>query len=107
MIIFAAATAGFSAADLANATTGPGCLRVINIGPGDVLNIRRRPDASSRIPAAIDPDQQGILSLNGACKPLSAPWGSRWCPVKYDTGSPNDPVRGFVKARFVRNSQCP
>ena len=89
------------------ATTGPGCLRVVNIAAGDVLNLRRRPDASSRILVAIIPSEQGILHLDGKCKPLSTPWKNRWCPVSYFTGSPGDPVKGFVKARFVRDQECP
>ena len=91
----------------AAATTGPGCLRVVNIAPDDVLNVRKRPNAASRIVAAIIPSQQGILHLDGKCRPLSAAWGNRWCPVSYFTGSPGDPVRGFVKARFVRDQECP
>lgn len=89
------------------ATTGPGCLRVVNVESGDVLNIRRSPSASARVTGAIDPDNQGIISLRGVCKPLNRPWASRWCPVAYYTGQPNDPVRGWVKARFVRDSECP
>ena len=105
-------TAAFCFANLAgvqtaSATSGPGCLRVVNIAPGDVLNIRRAANASSRIVGAIDPDNQGIISLRGKCKPLGAAWGSRWCPVAYYSGGPNDPVRGWIKARFVRDSDCP
>ena len=96
-----------TAVQTAYATTGTGCLRVVNIASGDVLNIRRNPDASSRIVGAIDPDNQGIISLRGKCKPLSAAWGSRWCPVDYYSGGANDPARGWVKARFVRDSDCP
>ena len=43
----------------AAATTGPGCLRVVNIAPGDALNVRKRPSAASRIVASIIPAQQG------------------------------------------------
>jgi hypothetical protein len=91
----------------AAATTGPGCLRVVNIAPGDALNVRRRPNAASRIVTSIIPVRQGILHLDGKCRPLSAAWGSRWCPVSYFTGSPGDPVKGYVKARFVRDRECP
>lgn len=91
----------------AGATSGPGCLRVVNIEPGDVLNIRRNPAASARIVGAIDPSNQGIISLRGVCKPRTVAWGSRWCPVAYYSGGPNDPVRGWIKARFVRDSDCP
>ena len=91
----------------AAATTGPGCLRVVNIAPGDVLNIRNRANAASRVVAIIKPASQGILHLDGKCRPRSVAWGNRWCPVSYFTGGPNDPVRGFVKARFVRDQECP
>ena len=80
---------------------------MVNIAAGEVLNVRKRTNAASRIVAAIIPAQQGILHLDGKCRPLSAAWGSRWCPVSYFTGSPGDPVRGFVKARFVRDQECP
>jgi hypothetical protein len=89
------------------ATSGPGCLRVVNVPPGDVLNIRKRPNASSPVTGSIVSAQQGIISLRGACKPLNVAWGSRWCPVDYYSGGPNDPARGWVKARFVRDSDCP
>jgi hypothetical protein len=91
----------------AAATTGPGCLGVVGVAAGDVLNIRKRPAVSSRILASIIPSRQGILHLDGKCRPLSAQWRSRWCPVSYFTGSPGDPVRGWVKARFVRDRECP
>jgi hypothetical protein len=82
-------------------------LRVVNVTPGDVLNIRKRPNASSPVTGVIIPEQQGVISLRGTCKPLSIAWGSRWCPVSYYSGAPNDPARGWVKARYVRDSDCP
>jgi hypothetical protein len=99
--------ANFAGISPANATSGPGCLRVVNIPAGDVLNIRKRPDASSPVTGRIDPAQQGIINLGAACQPRNLPWGSRWCPVWYFTGSPNDPVKGWIKARFVRDNDCP
>lgn len=89
------------------ATTGPGCLRVVNIAANDVLNLRRRPIASSQILAKIPLPQQGIVHLDGKCVPSTSPWKSRWCPVSYFTGSPNDPIKGWVKARYVRDQECP
>ena len=91
----------------ANATSGPGCLRVVNVPAGDVLNIRKRPNPSSSVTGVIIPEQQGVISLRGTCKPLNIAWGSRWCPVWYFTGSPGDPVKGWVKARYVRDNECP
>lgn len=87
------------------ATTGPGCLRVVNVASWDVLNIRARPSASSRIVAAVDPDGYGVLALRGTCVPKSVSWGSRWCPVSYSDG--DGTRRGWVKARFVRDAECP
>jgi hypothetical protein len=87
------------------ATSGPGCLVVVNVAYDDVLNIRARPSASSRIVGALEPDNQGIIRLNGQCRPLSVAWGSRWCPVTVYDG--DGTTRGWVKARFVRDSDCP
>jgi hypothetical protein len=89
----------------ASATTGPGCLIVVNVASWDTLNIRASASANARIVARVDPRNQGVLSLRGTCKPKSAPWGQRWCPVAYSDG--DGTVRGFVKARFVRDSECP
>ena len=91
----------------AQATSGPGCLRIVNVDPGDKLNIRRRPDASSAVVARADPANQGILHLDGKCRPASLAWKYRWCPVSYFSGGPSDPAKGWVKARFVRDSECP
>lgn len=104
MFACAVLAAGALAAPAA-ATTGPGCLRVVNVASWDVLNMRARPSASSRVVAAIDPDGFGVLALRGTCVPRSVAWGSRWCPVAYsdDRGT----RKGWVKARFVRDAECP
>ena len=51
------------------------------------------------------PDRHGIIHLDRACTPLSAPWGSRWCPVTHYNGDRT--TKGWLKARFVRDSECP
>jgi hypothetical protein len=87
------------------ATSGPGCLTVVNVANDDVLNVRGRPSASSRIVDVLEPDNHGVIHLDGKCRPLNVPWGSRWCPVTiYDGGGT---TRGWVKARYVRDSDCP
>jgi hypothetical protein len=92
-------------APAAQATSGPGCLVVRNVAWGDVLNLRARPSASSRIVAALIPERHGIIHLDQPCGPRSAPWAQRWCKVSvYDGGGVR---RGYVKARFVRDSDCP
>ncbi len=89
----------------AQATSGPGCLRVVNVPAGDVLNVRAGASANSAIVDRIDPNAQGILALRSQCIPLSRPWGSRWCPVTHYNG--NSVVDGYVKARFIRDQDCP
>ena len=87
------------------ATTGPGCLMVVNVASDDVLNMRARPSAQSRIVDVLVPGQHGIIHLDGTCRPKSVAWPSRWCPVThYDGGSV---TKGWVKARYVRDSECP
>lgn len=103
-LLLAAALIGASAT-VTMATSGPGCLVVVNVAYDDVLNVRARPSASSRIVDALDPENHGIIRLNGKCRPLSVPWGSRWCPVTIYDG--DGTTRGWVKARFVRDSDCP
>jgi hypothetical protein len=87
------------------ATSGPGCLVVVNVPSWDRLNLRASPRASAPIVQLIHPENHGILHLDRACTPLSRPWGQRWCKVTHYNG---DSVRsGYVKARFVRDSDCP
>ena len=89
----------------AHATSGPGCLYVVNVDSRDVLNMRARPSASSRIVDRLRPGAHGIIHLDDTCIPLSRPWGSRWCPVTHYDG--DRVTSGWVKARFVRDSDCP
>jgi hypothetical protein len=87
------------------ATTGPGCLTVVNVANWDRLNLRAAPRANARIVRRIDPANYGILSLARRCAPLNVPWAQRWCKVThYDEGGGKT---GYVKARFVRDSECP
>ena len=89
----------------AHATSGPGCLRVVNVAANDALNMRAQPSARSRIVDVLVPGHHGIIHLDARCEPLSVAWGSRWCPVSHFNG--DRVTRGFVKARFVRDSDCP
>jgi hypothetical protein len=92
-------------APTAGATSGPGCLIVTNVAWGDVLNLRTKPVSSSRIVAALIPDRHGIIHLDAPCGPKSKPWAQRWCKVSVYDG--DGVKRGYVKARFVRDSDCP
>jgi hypothetical protein len=87
------------------ATTGPGCLVVVNVTSNDVLNVRARASASSMIVDRLVPDRHGIIHLDGKCAPESKRWASRWCPVTHYNG--DRVTHGWVKARFVRDSECP
>ncbi|WP_417680270.1 hypothetical protein [Roseibium sp.] len=89
----------------AAATSGPGCLVVVNVAANDALNMRSRASASSRIVDVLVPGHHGIIHLDAPCQPPSRPWPSRWCPVTHYNG---DRVsHGWVKARYVRDSDCP
>jgi Bacterial SH3 domain len=89
----------------AQATSGPGCLVVTNVAYDDVLNLRSRPSASSRIVDQLVPGEHGIIHLDGPCEPSYQPWAQRWCPVSHYNG--DAVTHGWVKARFVRDSACP
>lgn len=95
----------FAAALPASATSGPGCLYVVNVAYNDALNIRRNPSSSSRIVGVLVPGRHGIIHLDGKCVPQNRPWGSRWCPITHYDG--NATTKGWVKARYVRDSDCP
>lgn len=88
-----------------HATTGPGCLVVVNVVSNDVLNIRSRASASAPIVGLLVPGNHGIIHLDGACIPRSVAWGSRWCPITHYNGDRT--TKGWIKARFVRDSDCP
>ena len=89
----------------AQATSGPGCLYVVNVANWDKLNMRSGPSARSRVVGRLSPRGHGIIRLNGKCIPLNKKWSSRWCPVTEFNG--NSTNSGWVKARFIRDSQCP
>jgi hypothetical protein len=89
----------------ASATSGPGCLTVVNVESWDTLNVRARPSASSRIVDELPPRGHGIISLRGECVPKSRQWASRWCPITHYNGDYT--TNGWVKARFVRDAECP
>jgi Bacterial SH3 domain len=92
-------------APAAHATSGPGCLVVHNVAEDDVLNLRSRPSPSSRIVGELVPGEHGIIHLDAACGPANRPWAQRWCKVSvYDAESV---LHGYVKARYVRDSDCP
>ncbi|PWK75658.1 SH3 domain-containing protein [Aminobacter sp. AP02] len=95
----------FTIATPVMATSGPGCLVVVNVARNDALNMRSRPSANARIVDVLPPQTHGIIHLDAACRPSSAPWASRWCPVTHYNGDRT--TKGWVKARFVRDSDCP
>ena len=87
------------------ATSGSGCLYVVNVAADDALNLRASPSAKGGIVDRLVPGQHGIIHLDGVCKPKWKPWGSRWCPVTHYNG--DSVTKGYVKARYVRDSDCP
>jgi len=94
-----------SAAIEARATSGPGCLYVVNVANWDTLNMRASPSAKSQIVDKLKPRTDGILHLEQACTPKHRPWAKRWCLIKHYNG--DSVTTGYVKARFIRDSDCP
>lgn len=103
--VLALVAAAFAPVSAVHATSGPGCLVVVNVASNDVLNVRAKPSASSRIVDILKPRRHGIVHLDGACRPRTIAWGDRWCPISYYDG--DRVTEGWVKARFVRDSDCP
>ena len=99
------AAALFATTPTASATTGPGCLRVVNVADNDVLNVRQEPSAGSTIVDRLHPTQHGVISLDSPCIPETRPWAQRWCPITHYAG--NYTASGYVKARFIRDADCP
>lgn len=90
----------------AQSASDSGCWRVINVAPGDSLNMRSGPSASAQIVDRLVPNRHGIIAAKGRCTPTSKPWRSRWCPVAHHSG--NYPMTlGWVKARYVTGAGCP
>lgn len=105
LIAFIALAAGLWPASPSYATSGPGCLVVVNVASWDALNMRKRPSANAPIVDRLVPGQHGIIHLDAACRPKSLEWAKRWCPVTHYNGDRT--THGWVKARFVRDSDCP
>ena len=89
----------------AHATSGPGCLVVINVAADDALNLRAQPSADADVVDILIPGQHGIIHLDGACRPANLAWARRWCPVTHYNGDKT--TKGWVKARYVHDSECP
>ncbi len=82
----------------AQATSGPGCNRVVKVPAWDVLNVRKWPSARSAIVTALSSETHKIISGRGACR-------KGWCPVNA-TGESNT-KRGWIKAKYLAPSDCP
>lgn len=88
---------GWIGASTAMATSGPGCFQPKNVAADDVLNVRSRPSASSSIVTTIPPEGGPIIARRGAC--------GVWCAVSIYDG--DNVYKGWIKRRFLRNSDCP
>ncbi len=94
-----------SFASTARATSGPGCLRVVHVASWDSLKMRARPSHRSRVVDRLRPNRHGILHLDKACTPRWRKWSKRWCKVTHYSGRRTR--SGWVKARFIRDNDCP
>ncbi|MGI9371356.1 MAG: hypothetical protein ACR2OJ_02580 [Hyphomicrobiales bacterium] len=92
-------------AQTALATSGPGCFTIIGVGNDDVLNIRFEPAAGSKLTGTMSPRDHGIIHSEGACTPKSVEPAQRWCPIIHYNGGGT--TIGFVKRKFLEDSDCP
>jgi hypothetical protein len=78
-LLAAIAVLSLAGAGSAQATSGPGCLRIVNVAANDVLNVRSRPSAAAPVVEALDPEQHGILHLDRVPDhPLQRQCGDAW-----------------------------
>ena len=87
------------------ATTGKGCLHVVNVDPSDQLWLRAAPYQTARIVMGITPGGPAVIHLDAKCVPFALPYAKRWCPVSIY--SDDGRFKGYVKAHFVQGSECP
>ena len=99
------ALASAALATQALATTGKGCLRVVNVDPSDQLWLRAAPHPTARIVMGITPGGPAVIHLDAKCVPFALPYAKRWCPVSIY--SDDGRFMGYVKAHFVQRSECP
>lgn len=89
----------------AQATTGWGCFRVINVIQGDVLNLRAQPSARSAIVDRLVPGRHGIIAERGACTPAGAKPSQQWCPLRHYNGDRT--TEGWARLVYLAPNQCP
>jgi hypothetical protein len=78
---------------------------VVNVAADDALNLRARPSSGAAIVDVLIPGRHGIIHLDATCRPANLAWAKRWCPVTHYNGDKT--TKGWVKARYVRDSECP
>jgi uncharacterized protein YraI len=66
---------------------------VVNVAPGDVLNVRKGPSAQFEVVGGLPPGSRGV-TVTGACQ-------LRWCPVEHPS------ARGWVNSTFLAREEPP
>jgi uncharacterized protein YraI len=66
---------------------------VVNVAPGDVLNVRKGPSALFEVVGGLPPGSRGV-TVTGACQ-------SRWCPVQHPS------ARGWVNSSYLAREEPP
>jgi Bacterial SH3 domain len=66
---------------------------VVNVAPGDVLNVRKGPSAQFEVVGGLPPGSRGVM-VTGACQ-------SRWCPVEHAS------ARGWVNSTYLAREERP
>ncbi|MCP5082275.1 MAG: SH3 domain-containing protein [Alphaproteobacteria bacterium] len=89
----------------ANATSGPGCFRIVGVASNDVLNLRSGPNSGAPLTGTMQPKRHGIIALSGSCTPQAASKSKQWCKVTHyvDSGT----TIGWASRRFLSDVDCP
>jgi hypothetical protein len=66
---------------------------VVNVAPGDVLNVRTGPSVDFEVIGGLPPGSRGV-TVTGACQ-------SRWCPVEHPS------ARGWVNSTYLAREEPP
>ena len=84
---------GASRARMQSAPAPEPAFMVVNVAPGDVLNVREGPSAHFEVVGGLPPGSRGV-TVTGACQ-------SRWCPVEHPS------ARGWVNSTYLAREEPP
>jgi Bacterial SH3 domain len=82
---------GVSRARLQSAPAPKPAFMVVNVAPGDILNVRKGPSTHFEVVGGLPPGSRGV-AVTGACQ-------SHWCPVEHPS------ARGWVNSTYLAREE--